>query len=94
MAQPPGNLFFFVLCQKFPKAPAFEHASFPSEESAPESETIVAPEKKADVISPAAATDTRTITGNGAERGTATASGTGTGTVNETGRGNIATARR
>lgn len=67
---------------------------FPSEESVPGSETTVAPEKKADVISPAAATDTRTITENGAERGTATVSVTVTGTVKETGRGNIATARR
>lgn len=67
---------------------------FSPEESVPESETTVAPERKADVISPAAATVTRTITGNGAERGTATVSGTVTGTEKETGRGNIATARR
>lgn len=82
-----------VLYQKLSVVPVFEQVSFPPEESGPESETTAAPEKRADVISPAAATDTRTITGNGAERGTATVSGTVTGTVNETGRGNIDTAR-
>lgn len=94
MAQLPGEVCsFFVLYQKFPPSLVFENASFPSEESGRGNEITAAPEKRADVISPAAVTDTRTITGNAAGRGTATASGIVTETAKGTGKGNIATAR-
>lgn len=94
MAQPLGEVCsLFSAVSKVCPIIRFENASFPSEESVRGNETTAVPEKRADVISPAAVTDTRTITGNAAGRGTATASGIVTETAKETGKGNIATAR-
>lgn len=86
-------LLFLCCIKRFHTESVFDHASFPSEESVPESETTVVPEKRADVISLVAGTDTKTITGNAAEKGTATARETVTEIARETGKGNIATAR-
>ena len=63
-------------------------------ESAPGNATTAAQGKRADAISPAAGTDTRTITGNAAGSATAIARGTATETAKESGRGSTDTARR